>query len=114
MPEISPIDYAVTALPVVPKQFPQRWSVDIRGQEYFFEIAFNEVGKFFTMSISDRFGEMLVQRPLLYGVDALAQTTIEGLEEFMIVPFDFAFTHMQEGLAIDNFGDDVLLFCSPE
>lgn len=106
----------MTALPV-PEEItkhdllPLRFSCFIAQRYLHFEIAYNDYGHFFTLSIANDDGQPLVSGALQYGVDFCKPFQhIRELRGMHIVPFDIFLKH--KVITPENFGREVLLYYS--
>ena len=92
------------------EQVNDRFAVDIKGEEFIFEIFWNKQGEFFSLNLYDRREEaIIVGRKIVYEADILSSVVDERLPEIQIVPTDKSGMAEKTGITLDNFGKSVKL-----
>lgn len=85
--------------------FPQRFQCRVSGVTLGFELRYNPEGDFYTATITDREGDVIVQsKPIVYGADLFGSIADGRLPSVMIIPADRAgaYEHAGQGaLGID-------------
>lgn len=97
----------IAHLPIDPAAgFPQRFRCRVGGVMLDWEIRYNAEGDFYTATIRDRDGDVIVyDKPFIYGSDLLEDVHDPRLPAVPIVPADLAGVHDQAGR--DEFMVDV-------
>lgn len=85
---------------------PDKFSVELSGQQYIFTVAWNPEAEIFTFSVEDEEGQKIIQgRKIVYGVD-MFENILEG-PDVEIYPLDKTGQAEAEGITFDNFMDSV-------
>jgi len=79
-------------LPIKTSSLPDSFRVSIAGVRLRFTIHYNPEGDFYTATIADRQGELILShRPFVYGADLLAGVVDDRLpKDVHIIPLDIA------------------------
>lgn len=91
---------------------PDRFRINIDGVDLIFLIAWNSVGKFFSLSLYNEDDEPIIEgRRIVYGVNLIENiyTDLE-LPDVEIRALDKSGEAINSGVTYENFGDEVKLY----
>ena len=85
-----------------------RFKIDILGQEFTFEVFWNEEEEIFTFNLYKDGELLLTGRKITYGMDMLQPVVSYRLDKVSIVPFDRTGRAKKTGITKDNFMESVV------